>query len=98
MKTVFIVLATAILSSAGTFYYTSQKMSPRAHRSLMDSAEKFLVSIQVPSSQCKLTRDTSDVDDDGVVDEKDLGRMLREVQKQQKEKRKVLKEFEESPY
>ena len=98
MKYIFLILFTASLSSAGTFFYMTQKMAPGFYYSFIEKAQAWVDYAKDPPKNCGVSRDTASMNEDGVVDKADLAEMLKEAKRKQEEKTKILKEFEDSPY
>ncbi len=92
MKIMLIVLVTAVLSSAGTYFYTTKYMAPSFYREVISKARTYVKAVRAPASDC--SGGTGSLDDENPKTPQ-LKKMLKQINKSRKEKKEFLNQFEE---
>lgn len=101
MKIFFIIVITALVSSAGTYFYTTKKMAPEFYRKTVSTANEYLRMFDNPKEYCPQPANKYASPGRAAASEKpnlgNFGDLMRQAQEARKEHNRILKEMEKSP-
>ncbi len=96
LKTLAIIVVTALVSSAGTFFYTTKQMAPSFYRDVIAKARIQLdkLSLRKPASDCSAGEGSLVDSENG--EKPNMKVLLEKMRKARKEKNEYLKQFEKT--